>query len=102
MPEYVKCIKSNTKKAFTVGKIYNWPNPIDNEGDKRDIDCLEGCIWTFIPSTKAEYDAQFIPKSQYLIYNTVDTEGTLDIEFTGRVTNVSIDDKKVKINYQVK
>lgn len=61
VPEYVECIKSGTPD-FVLGKIYNWPEPIDNEGRKRGIDTLDGMLWAFKPSTKEAYDAQNAPK----------------------------------------
>lgn len=57
VPEYVECIKSNNKN-FTVGEIYTWPRPIDNDGAKRNPGVLNGSVWTFKPSTKKEYDWQ--------------------------------------------
>ena len=57
LPEYVECISSETND-FTIGKIYNFPNPIDNDGDKIPIDILNGSLWKFKPSTKEAFDAQ--------------------------------------------
>ena len=57
IPEYVECIVSKHTTMFTVGKIYNFPNPVDNEGEKREV-TLKGSIWEFKPSTKEAYDAQ--------------------------------------------
>lgn len=57
VPEYVECIKSYNKD-FTVGEIYTWPRPIDNDGAKRNPGVLDGSVWTFKPSTKKEYDWQ--------------------------------------------
>jgi len=45
--ERVKCIWTDGDKSFTVGKIYDWPNPKDNDGCKRSIDKLNGCVWKF-------------------------------------------------------
>ena len=61
IPEYVECIKSTTN-CFTVGKIYNWPNPIDDDESIREIHGLDGVLWGFKPSTKEAYDAQYTPK----------------------------------------
>jgi hypothetical protein len=45
----VRCIKSETS-CFTVGKIYDFPSPTDNEGDKRlGIEILDGGVWSFEP-----------------------------------------------------
>lgn len=57
IPEYVECIVSKRTTMFTVGKIYNFPNPVDNGGEKRGV-TLKGNIWEFKPSTKEAYDAQ--------------------------------------------
>jgi hypothetical protein len=56
IPEYVECIKSTTN-CFTVGKIYNWPYPINDQGDRRAIP-IQGTLFSFKPSTKEAYDAQ--------------------------------------------
>jgi len=61
IPEYVECVRSSSG-GFTVGKIYNWPNPIDDKGVKRPIGNIHGAIWGFKPSTKEAYDAQYTPK----------------------------------------
>lgn len=61
---YALCVRNNNSdKGFTVGKIYNWPNPIDNDGNKRYISIFEGGIWGFKPSTKEEFDAQNLNKT---------------------------------------
>ena len=57
LPEYVECISSKTNN-FTVGKIYNFPNPIGNDGDRMSIDILDGYVWKFKPSTKEAFDVQ--------------------------------------------
>ena len=57
VPEYVECTKSSDN-AFIVGKIYTWPNPVDNSGDVRQITTLDGMLWGFRPCTKEAYDAQ--------------------------------------------
>jgi hypothetical protein len=57
IPEYVECIKSTTN-CFTVGKIYNWPNPIDDDKSIREIHGLDGVLWGFKSSTKEAYEAQ--------------------------------------------
>ena len=59
IPEYVECTKSKND-VFTVGKIYTWPAPLDNNGVTRKISvtCLEGVLWEFKPSTKEAYEAQ--------------------------------------------
>lgn len=54
--EYVECIKSITN-SFTVGKIYDWPYPIDDQGDRRAIP-IQGLLFNFKPSTKEAYEAQ--------------------------------------------
>lgn len=51
----VECTKSETSE-FTVGKIYRFPNPIDNSGEERYISILKGGIWTFTPITKEEFN----------------------------------------------
>ena len=56
IPEYVECIKSITN-SFTVGKIYDWPYPIDDQKDRRAIP-IQGALFSFKPSTKEAYDAQ--------------------------------------------
>lgn len=61
IPEYVECVRSNSG-GFTVGKIYNWPNPTDDKGVKRPINNIHGAIWGFKPSTKEAYEAQNAPK----------------------------------------
>jgi hypothetical protein len=61
IPEYVECIRSGSE-VITVGKIYNWPDPIDDKGYKRSITTLDGLVWGFKPSTKEAYEAQFAPK----------------------------------------
>jgi hypothetical protein len=61
IPEYVECVRSSSG-GFTVGKIYNWPNPIDDKGVKRPIGNIHGAIWGFKPSTKEAYDAKYTPK----------------------------------------
>lgn len=61
IPEYVECVGALIEKHFTVGKVYNWPNPVDNEGDKRDFSILDGPIYQFKPSTKEAYEAQQKP-----------------------------------------
>lgn len=61
IPEYVECVRSSSG-GFTVGKIYNWPNPIDDKGVKRPIGNIHGAIWGFKPSTKEAYEAQNAPK----------------------------------------
>ena len=58
IPEYVECIKSGTKD-FTVGKIYNWPEPVDDNGRKRGIHTLNGSLWEFKPY----YEDQNAPKT---------------------------------------
>jgi hypothetical protein len=57
IPEYVECI--NRKVGFTVGKIYNWPNPLDDDKDTRSLIEFDGY---FKPSTKEAYEAQFVSK----------------------------------------
>jgi hypothetical protein len=57
IPEYVECTES-ASDGFTVGRIYNFPNPIDNQLNKRYIDILNGGMWTFKPSTKKAFDKQ--------------------------------------------
>lgn len=61
IPEYVECVSSSSG-GFTVGKIYNWPNPTDDKGVKRPINNIHGSIWVFKPSTKEAYEAQYTPK----------------------------------------
>lgn len=68
LPEYVECISSETN-GFTVGKIYNFPNPIDNDGVKIYIDILNVSIWKFKPSTKEAFDAQNKPTVESLEEN---------------------------------
>lgn len=60
IPEYVECIKSITN-SFTVGKIYDWPYPINDQGDRRAIP-IQGALFSFKPSTKEAYEAQFVSK----------------------------------------
>lgn len=60
IPEYVECIKSSSG-GFTVGKIYNWPYPINDQGDRRAIP-IQGTLFSFKPSTKEAYEAQFVSK----------------------------------------
>lgn len=57
IPEYVECTCS-LNKGFTIGKIYTWENPIDDEGVKRTISLLSGGLWKFKPSTKEAYNRQ--------------------------------------------
>jgi hypothetical protein len=59
IPEYVECIKP--KVGFTVGKIYNWPYPLDDDKDTR---CLIQFNECFKPSTKEAYEAQFAAKEK--------------------------------------
>jgi len=61
IPEYVECVKSATN-TITVGKIYNFPFPIYDDGLESRIGVLDGAIWKFKPSTKEAYDAQFVVK----------------------------------------
>lgn len=63
IPEYVECI--NRKIGFTVGKIYNWPNPTD---DDRDIRMLIEFDGYFKPSTKEAYEAQFTKQEPIYTY----------------------------------
>jgi len=56
IPEYVECIKP--KVGFTVGNIYNWPYPLDDDKDTR---CLTQFNECFKPSTKEAYEAQNAP-----------------------------------------
>jgi hypothetical protein len=65
IPEYVECIRSGSE-VITVGKIYNWPDPIDDKGYKRSITTLDGLVWGFKPSTKEAYEAQFVTKTPVL------------------------------------
>jgi len=63
--EYVECVKKYS--GFTVGKVYNFPCPIDDRGAKRDIypTALSSIYpWeqTFKPSTREAYLAQTTPK----------------------------------------
>ena len=57
VPEYVECIESITD-CFTVGRIYTWPHPTDNDGKVRDIGVLNGGLWVFTSTTKEAYDRQ--------------------------------------------
>jgi len=61
IPEYVECIDSFSQ--FTKGKIYNWPEPKNNDNYTRtDINSIK--IWEnrFKPSTKEAFEAQNKPK----------------------------------------
>ena len=55
--KYVKCIISKTN-GFTIGKIYNWPNPVDDNGTIRQVSTLSGSLWSFETSTEKAYEAQ--------------------------------------------
>jgi len=66
IPEYVECIRSSTN-GFTENKIYkiekNWNDNInfqliDNDSSNRNV-IMNGGLWSFKPSTKEAYDAQF-------------------------------------------
>lgn len=57
IPEYVECTKSRDG-SFTVGKIYTWPGPLDNDGIIRQLTTLNGLLWEFKASTKEAYEAQ--------------------------------------------
>ena len=57
IPEYVECTKSKND-SFTVGKIYTWPDPLDNNRTIRQITTLDGLLWGFKISTKEAYEAQ--------------------------------------------
>ena len=59
-PEYVKCIRLwNTDSNFTVGKIYTWPQPVNDLGLKR-FNIYNFPSWKdiFVEATKEEYEAQ--------------------------------------------
>lgn len=91
IPEYVECVTSPYPEYFTVGKIYEWPNPTDDEGDVRKTAISLGC-YTFKPSTKEAFDLQqFKDNSKQVI-----------IAVPGKVTSISSWGSEVKINYQVK
>ena len=68
IPEYVECTATSTN-AFTKNKIYKIENfnnnqnfnIIDNDNDLRDV-IMNGGLWSFKPSTKEAYDAQFVVK----------------------------------------
>ena len=68
IPEYVECIASVTD-SFTENKIYkieNFDNNrnfniLDNDNVLRKIIMIGG-LWSFKPSTKEAYDAQFVVK----------------------------------------
>ena len=66
IPEYVECIKSTTN-SFTVGKIYDWPYPIDNQKNRRAIP-IQGALFSFKPSTKEAYEAQFTKQEPIYVY----------------------------------
>ena len=57
--KYVKCVESRTSD-FTIGKIYNWPDPVDDKGVIRRIGILSGSLWSFESSTEKAYHAQII------------------------------------------
>jgi hypothetical protein len=61
-PKYVKCIKPWSSDCnFTIGKIYTWPQPINDLGLKR-TGIYNFSSWEnmFRESTKEEYDNQFV------------------------------------------
>ena len=68
IPEYIECIASVTD-SFTENKIYkieNFDNNrnfniLDNDNDLRRL-LMTGGLWSFKPSTKEAYDAQFVIK----------------------------------------
>ena len=82
IPEYVECIRSDSE-VITVGKIYNWPNPIDDKGYKRSITTLDGLVWGFKPSTKEAYEAQFAPKKL-----TIEEWCDLDVMYVNKHTSI--------------
>lgn len=81
IPEYVECI---TKwNNLTIGKIYTFPNPIDDIGVQR-VHIFNWKEWIkfFKPSTKEAYDAQFVVK---------EPEFVLPKEWCVKVTNENKD-----------
>ena len=57
IPEYVECISNFNH--FTKGKIYNWPEPKNDDGFIRtDLTSIKKWELRFKPSTKEAFDAQ--------------------------------------------
>lgn len=99
IPEYVECVRSGTED-FIFGKIYNWPEPVDNKGRKRDIDILDGSLWGFKPSTKEAYEAQKTSKTTIIEEWTINTPSIKKETFIENVQSVDIEiyrKKKIRI-----
>lgn len=72
-PKYVKCI--SRWPDFTIGKIYNWPEPIDDHGLKQTT-IFNFSSWdkVFEESTKEEYNAQFVDYQILAIKDSINND----------------------------
>ena len=82
IPEYVECIQTSTDR-FTKNKIYK----VEDKGyvktfvllDDKNVNTIVpmiGNLWSFKPSTKEAYDAQFVviePLPQFKVIETIET-----------------------------
>lgn len=66
IPEYVECISNFNH--FTKGKIYNWPEPKNDDGFIRtDLTSIKRWELRFKPSTKEAFDAQNKPIEKWSV-----------------------------------
>lgn len=96
IPEYVECI--NRKVGFTVGKIYNWPYPLDDDKNTRMLTEFDGY---FKPSTKEAYDAQFTKQEPIYAYvgDPLPTIKTKQLIEDVQSVSVSLRTKKKSIKF---
>jgi hypothetical protein len=112
IPEYVKLVSNigshkigfmsdNSEFHNIRGRVFNTkvePTMVFGMADKNWKDIWEMYSYNFQVISKEAFDAQF--KSDYLVYHTVENNtGTIDIGIDGKISNVSISDNNVKINY---
>jgi hypothetical protein len=108
-PKYVECVKSDYPEFFTEGKVYEWPNPTDDEGDVRKNMAKSAWCYEFKPSTKEAYNAQFsqftVPETG--IYKVTLTMPISDSKMTitnpeGNIDSVEVDKNEITVHYTTK
>lgn len=76
-PKYARCITAyNADTILTKGRIYNWPNPIGDDGRTKGAFDINVWHWLFEPATVKDYELQQEAERNKAMYPVTPNEVT--------------------------